>query len=272
VSAGDVGLHARRAARSRWVGYLGRAGLAAQGAAFGLIGGLAVALALGAGGKATDPQGAFETLARTSWSKTLLVLVAAGLACYSVWRFAQALFDRGGMGSDAGGLGRRAIQLGQGLVYALLTFSAVRVLLGSQPQSGGAQRTAGGVLGWPGGRFLVGAAALGFFVGAGVTGYWALSGRFMESLETGRMSRPQERLARVLGTAGLLALAVVAAIIGWFLLRAAVEYDPQDAVGIGGALARLAEAGYGKLLLGIVAAGLVVFAAFDAIQARFHRA
>ena len=71
---------------------------------------------------------------------------------------------------------------------------------------------------------------------------------------------------------GWFALAVVVTIAGWFLLKAAVEFDPRDAVGLGGALARVAGAAYGKWLLGAVALGLLVFAAFDVLQARYHRA
>src|SRR5690348_7239899 len=114
----------RRSARSNLVGYLGRAGLAAQGICFGIIGALAVEVAVGAGGTMTDPQGAFDALAHETLSRTLLLLLCVGFAGYSVWRLAQALFDRGDMGSDPPGLGRRAIQLVQGLTYVALTVGA----------------------------------------------------------------------------------------------------------------------------------------------------
>ena len=57
---------ARRAGRSPVVGWLGRGGLAAQGACFVIIGVLAPALAAGVGGATTDPDGALVTLARTA--------------------------------------------------------------------------------------------------------------------------------------------------------------------------------------------------------------
>src|SRR5919201_1802040 len=142
---------ARRTARSPWLGYLGRAGLAAQGVCFGIIGALAITLALDAGGTATDPQGALNALARHGWGTVLLVLLSIGFAGYALWRFAQALFDRGGMGSDFGGLFRRSIQLVQGLCYAVLTIGALKTLLGGKPR-GGEQRAAAGMLGWPGDR------------------------------------------------------------------------------------------------------------------------
>src|SRR5579862_6078417 len=261
---------AKREARSPWIGYLGRIGLAAQGACFGIIGALAIELATGRGGEATDPRGAFHALARHGWTKILLALLAAGFVAYAVWRFAQALLDRGRMGHDAGGLGRRAIQLGQGVIYLGLAASAVHVLLGARSRN--QKRPAAGVLGWPGGRELVGLAAAVLVVIAGVTAYWALSRRFKESLSTEAMSPSTERLVTTLGVIGLTSLGAVCAIVAWFLMKAAVEFNPQDAVSLGGALAKLAHADYGSARLGVVATGVIVFAAFDLFQARFHRA
>jgi hypothetical protein len=262
----------RRAARSKWVGVLGRAGLAAQGVCFGIIGVLAIALAAGAGGKATDPQGSFNALAAHGWTRVLLVLLCIGLAGYTVWRLAQAIFDRGDMGSGGAGLFRRAIQLVQGVSYGFLTYGAIEVLTGEHARSGGEKRAAAGVLGWPAGRELVGLLAVVLFVVAGVLVYWSFSRRFEESLATEEMGRLSRGAARVTGIIGLASLGLVSALVGWFLFKAAIEFDPQAPVGIGGALSKLAHATYGPFLLAVTAAGLVVFAIFDLIQARFHEA
>jgi hypothetical protein len=56
-----------------------------------------------------------------------------------------------------------------------------------------------------------------------------------------------------------------------FLIKAAVEYKPHDAVGLDGALARLAHRAYGPLALGVVAAGLIAFALYSLSDARYHR-
>jgi hypothetical protein len=50
-----------------------------------------------------------------------------------------------------------------------------------------------------------------------------------------------------------------------------VQFDPHDAVSIGGALGRLTRLDYGKVLLGI-AAGVFVYGLFGFVQARYHRA
>jgi Domain of Unknown Function (DUF1206) len=263
---------ARRAARRPWVGYLGRAGLAAQGVCFGIIGVLAIAVATNSGGETTDPEGALSALARHGWTKALLVLLTIGFIAYAVWRYAQALLDRGGMGSDAGGLARRAIQLGQGTIYAFLAWGAIKVARGSDPKPGAPRRAAAGVLGWPAGRELVAAAAAFLVVVGVVTAYWAVSGRFKESLATREMSSQTERIVTATGVVGLCSLAGVLGIVAWFLFKTAIQFKPSAAVGIGGALAHLARASYGSWLLGIVASGLIVFAVFDLLQARYHEA
>jgi hypothetical protein len=268
----DVAQEARREARRPWVGYVGRIGLAAQGVCFGIIGALAIELAIGAGGEATEPQGAFHALARDAWTRVLLVALTIGFVSYAMWRFAQALFDRGGMGSDLSGRARRAIQLGQGLIYAGLAFSALRVLLGARSSTANDKHPAAGVLGWPAGRELVGLAAAVVLVVGGVTAYWAVSRRFKESLATEQMSRATDRLVTFLGLTGLTSLALVCAVVAWFLFKAAIQFDPQDAVSLGGALGKLSHADYGSYLLAAVAVGLIDFAVFDLYQARYHQA
>jgi hypothetical protein len=259
---------ARRAARSPWVGWLGRIGFAAQGTCFVIVAILALELAFGRRGRLTDPRGSFVVLAEGSWTRVLLVLLAAGFAAYSAWRLAQSLFDRGGMGSDPAGLGRRSIQLGQAVVYALLTVSAVHILLGAHRQSSPKQAAAG-VLGWPGGPELVGVIGGCLAVIAAVNVYWGLSGRFMESLRV--EGGDAERLLTLTGKIGFVALGFVLGVVAWFLLKAAVDFNAGKVVSLGGAMAHLARAHYGEWLLTSSAAGLLAYGTFGLLQARYHK-
>ena len=64
---------------------------------------------------------------------------------------------------------------------------------------------------------------------------------------------------------------VVFVLIGYFLAKAAIDYDPDKAVSVDGALAAVAKASYGKVLLGIVAAGTIAFGAVLIADARYRR-
>ena len=66
-------------------------------------------------------------------------------------------------------------------------------------------------------------------------------------------------------------LAVVFGLVGVFLVKAAIEFDPRKAVGLDATLAKLAASSYGPFLLGIVAAGLMAFGVYSLTDARYRR-
>jgi hypothetical protein len=255
--------------RRRQFGWLARAGLVARGLVYAIIGLLALKLALGDGGRATNQQGALKTLAGQPFGKVLLILVAAGLAGYAVWRLTRAALGRGQEQRDSGS--DRVAALASGIAYAILFVSAVKILVGAGAGSGTPTKATGGVLGWTGGPILVGIAGA---VLLGVAAHQAHKGvkrTFLEDSRTGEMTPSVRKAFTALGVFGHLARAVVFALVGYGLIRAAIDYDPHKAVGLDGALRNLARASYGPWILGVVAAGLIGFAVYSAADARYRR-
>jgi NADH:ubiquinone oxidoreductase subunit 5 (subunit L)/multisubunit Na+/H+ antiporter MnhA subunit len=273
-AVGAVRRAPRRVAQASWIDGLARYGLAAKGVSYALVGALAAALALGAGGKTTSREGALATIADDAWGKVLLVALAVGFAAHALWRLAQALFDREREGSDASGIAKRVGFLGLAVLYGFLTFVSVRLLIGSgqhESQTSQARKAAAHVLDWPAGRWLVAGAGLSL-IGAGLFyGYRAFAHDFEEKWRTNEMSRPTRRVGLGIATVGMLAELVVFALIGAFFLKAALEYDPSEAIGLDGALQEVAEASYGPALLGLVAVGLLCYAVFCFFEARYRR-
>lgn len=266
--------HPGTTGRHDWVELAGRIGLVAKGASYALIGILALQLVLGRGGKTTDRQGVLRQLATESWGPFALAALAVGFAGYALWRFYDAAFDRQGDGTDAEGLAKRAKSFGVAAVYVASTVAAVSLLTSRSSSAGGGgnekQETAR-VLDWPGGRWIVLAVALGF-VGAGLYNvYRGATRKFRERLERSRMRGQVERWAVATGVAGHLARGVVFGLVGVFLAKAALDYDPNKAVGVDGALAKLVHQPSGPLLLGVVAAGLVAYALYCLVEARYRR-
>ena len=262
-------LPARRP-RAGWLEAAARAGLAAKAVLYGVVGGLALAVAAGAGGRPADQQGALARLADEPLGGVLIGLLAAGLAGYGVWRLAQALLDTGGEGREAKGVVTRVGYAGSAAIHLALMGFAIRLLAGGGgggQGSGQEQRTTAGVLGWPGGRALVIVAAL-VIVGVGIYNvYRGLSREFLEDLDLrGSARRPVEWL----GVAGHAGRGAVFGLVGAFLMKAAVEHDPSEAEGLDGALARLAGQPYGQSLLGLAAAGLLAYAAYCVADARYR--
>jgi Domain of Unknown Function (DUF1206) len=268
---------ARRDARGGrgWYAVAARVGLVAKGVSYGIVGGVAIALAVGIGGKATDRSGALELLAENGFGKALLVALAAGFAAYALWRFVQAVADReddDGATGLAKRLGKAAGYVGRGLIYAGLTLSTIRLLFGAdeEPQNQQAKETTAGVFDWPAGRWLVGIAGLAI-LGAGAWNlYRGVSTKFEDKWETGRMNRAERRWGVRAGVVGHLARAVVFGLIGLFLARAALEFDPKEAIGLDGALQTLARTSYGPFLLGLTAAGLIAYGLYCLVDARYR--
>jgi hypothetical protein len=257
-------------AQSRPFEWLARAGLVARGVIYAIIGVLAVKLALGDGGETTNQNGALQTISQQPFGKALLILMAIGLAGYAIWRLVRAAIGHGPESSDD--LKERADGLASGIGYAILCVTAVTIIVGSgSGGSGSPDKATGGVLGWPAGQVLVVIAGL-VVVGVGLQqGYKGITRKFLEQSKTEQMSQSVERGFTAVGVFGHLARMVVFTLIGYFFIRAAIDYDPDKAVSLDGALSAVGQASYGPILLGIVAAGLIGFAAYSVADARYRK-
>lgn len=250
---------------------LARFGLAAQGVSFGLVAVLAIKLALGDGGAATDRKGALHTVAQSGVGRVVVVALAIGFGCYALWRLFEAVFGRKLESSKDESPWKRVGALGKAAIYAGLCAAAVSVLLGEGGGSGNEEKKAtSGILGWPAGKWIVMAIAAGIGGAALWNLYRGVSRRFLKQLKTGEMSSRARTWTTRIGVVGLLARAVVFGLIAWFFFDAAVDYNANKAQGLDGALRKLAAQSYGTWLLSIVAAGLLAYGVFCVIQARYR--
>jgi hypothetical protein len=263
----------RAAARSGggWYEAVARVGLVAKGVSYGLVGVLAVGVATGVGGATTSREGALKHLAGSGFGSVVLVLLAAGLACYALWRFVEAATVR--EDDDTKLWAKRIVSATRGLIYSGLAYTAVKILAGAggnQSENGKAHKTTAVILSWPGGTWLVGVAGA-VFIGIGA---WNASDGVTRTFEKAwrrhGMSATAERWAGRAGVVGHVARGIVLALIGVFAIKAAIDYNPQDAVGLDGALQKLAHQSYGPYLLGLTAAGLVAYALFCFADARYR--
>lgn len=270
--SGDLGGQAKRGgervAGAPALGWLARAGLVARGVVYFVIGLLALELALGEGGKATDQEGALKTIAHQSFGKVLLVVLAIGLAGYALWRLTRAIVGHGAEQRDSGT--DRVAAAASGIAYGALCVIAVGILVGSGGSSS-PKETTSGILGWSIGPTLVVIAGLALIGVAVYQAYKGLARKFVEDAKTGEMSEPVLKAYTALGVFGHVARAVIFVLVGYGLIKAAVEYEPKEAIGLDGALRELANASLGPLLLGIVAVGLVGFAVYSIADARYRK-
>ncbi len=250
---------------------LARAGYAARGVIYLLIGLLALRLAQGVGGQRPSQQGALRQLAAQPFGHGLLVVMAIGLGGYAIWRLTQALVGHTpeyGQHSTTDRIGAA----GSGVAYAAFCLLAVSILRGAAASSTKSPKdTTAAVFGWPAGRELVAAAGL-LFIGVAIfQAYLGLSKKFLSYSKVAQMSRSVRDAFTLIGEVGLVARAIAFALIGVFVLKAAIDYKPKEAVGIDGALARLTQHTYGTAALIVVACGLVTFGVYSLADARYRK-
>ncbi len=255
---------------SGWYAWLARGGLVAKGASYAIVAVLAIELAVGHGGKATSRSGALHALAGDSFGKVVLGLLVAGFAAYALWRFVEAW---AAPGDDAKKWAKRLGSIGRGLIYAGLAFSAAKILVGAGgggSQNAKAHQTTATLLSLPAGTWLVGIGGA-IVIGVGLWNFYrGISGKFEDKWRTGEMSPTARRWGGRAGTVGHVARAAVFGLIGVFVIKAALDYDPKEAIGLDGALQKLAAAAYGPWLLGVTAAGLFAYGLYCLVDARYR--
>jgi hypothetical protein len=257
---------ATRAAKSEWTRRLAGVGLAARSALYAIVGILALQVATGSERQRTDSQGALHAVARQPMGRVLLILLALGFVAYALWRFAEAAVPHPGRERDAL---IRLIDVGRGLVYCGLCALAIGTLIGSRQarKSGQEQEWTARVMEWPGGRVLVAAVGVGVIVG-GLTNAWHLiDGSWRRNIDLQRAPRKLRDAVTGFAIVGLLGRVFVFLAVGVFVVKAAVQYDPKEAVGLDGALHKLAQAEYGTAILVAVAIGLLAYAAYSVVEA-----
>jgi hypothetical protein len=268
VAVAEAKTEAERAARGPWVGLVGRLGHAARGVLYAILGLLALAVPLGVRNRTPDKEGAFRIVAEQPLGEFLLALLALGLAGYAVWRLSQGIFARRQEGGGKPGIPKRVGYVALGLFYAFVAGVAVVLALGLAKPDGNEREETARILEWPLGRYAVALVGVGF-LGAGLANFYrSATTKFRKYLREHELGKKARDWMIAVGVVGHLARAVVFSLVGAFVLRAAIEYDAREAVGLDGALAKLAHQPYGQVLLAAVAAGLLAYAAFCFIQAR----
>lgn len=258
---------------SSWVRALARLGYAAKGVVYVVVGLLAVQAARTPAEDIESSEGALQAILTQPFGRTVLVMVAVGLAGYVLWRLVQAIADPEHKGTDAKGIATRGGYLISALIHAGLTLEAVRLLSGTAGGGGGqrADHWTAVVMRQPMGRWAVA------LVGAGIIAFGffelhrAVRSRLDRKLRLSGLGAGARTGIIRLGRLGYAARGVVFGIIGWFLIQAALHVQPSEATDLAGALQMLRTQWHGPWLLGAVALGLIAYGLWQLVAARYRR-
>jgi len=201
-------------------------GLVARGVLYLLLAYTAIQVVIGHGGEQVDSRGALHQFAGSAFGTVVLVLMALGFLALAIWNVVDAV-TAGSTGDEEAG--RRLVDVGRTVVYLALTVATVSVAV-----SGGDSRTdqksktwTATVLGWPAGRLLVGAIGVGVVVAGIVLVVRVFLGRPPEQRSIAEATPNDPRPVHVLGVVGNVARGAVVALVGVFVLAAAIDHDPD---------------------------------------------
>lgn len=255
-----------------------RAGYAAKGVVYVLVGVLAFMAAMtgfgaGSGGQTSGTSEALSVLDQGTPGRILLGLVALGLIGYVLWRFIQAFVDPEDVSDEDWGMLKRGLYFVSGLAYSLLAVRAVQLVLdtgsgGGGGSGNGTQSMTETLLQQPFGPWLVGAVALAIAIRGITQVRKAYRSDFFEDLRySGELSR---QTVRRIGQVGLTARAGVFLMVAGFLFWAALDQNARHARGLEGSLDTLAGTTGGPWLLAAAGLGLVAYGLFQGIKARYR--
>jgi hypothetical protein len=260
-----------------------RIGWVAKGVVYGLLGLLALPIAFqgaggddgGSGGNQASQTGAVARVAESAFGAFALWVVAVGLGLYALWRLVSIVLPAE---NNAKAWLTRAGYAVSAVVYVALAWSAVSFAqhVGTSSAQGTSEdakveRITRSLMEQTGGRWLVGLVGVGIIC-VGV--FFVIRGArasFRDELEYGAVGPISHESIVSLGRVGWVGRGLMMMVVGWFVTRAAVRFQPDDAKGMDGALREVTGSTVGSLLVGFVALALILYGVFCVVSAPRQR-
>ena len=199
---------AKGVADSRAVEIGARVGLACYGVTHLLIAWLALQIAFGGGGgEQANQKGAFQQLTDNTFGKILLWIIVVGFVAVGLWRLGQAIWGYRYVSDKKKQLRKRGTSAFKAVVFFTLTVLAVRTAIGSGGGGNGQQQATAGVLGLPGGQWIVGLVGLGIIVAGGSKIYAGWKKKFEDDMNMPSDQKTRQAVERT-GQIGYIAKGV----------------------------------------------------------------
>lgn len=254
-----------------WVPKIARIGLIAKGIVYVILGALAFMAAFEIGGQSnqdTNKAGVFNSIKDFPGGIILLVLLAAGLVCYSIWRMIQTF---SGHDPDVK-LSKRVRYFFSGVIYLLLAGTAVQMIVSHEQENGdGNQHLVARMLDHPAGEWIIGTVAL-MFAAVGIYQiYYAVSEKYKKHVEQLNGNSNGASALLKAGKVGYISRGIVWLLLAYLFLMAALHSNSSEAGGTSKAFQSLESSSYGSYLLGALGLGLVAYGVFNFIRAKYQR-
>jgi len=246
-----------RAARLGWV---------ARGVLYLILGALATLAAVGEGGGLHDGAGVVRWIMDLPAGVLLVGAAAIGFAGYALYGIALLCFgDRSAHGFAAFMVrGKGAVAC---VVYGSLALTSVQLLMG-HASSGGKSIWIASMLRQPWGQVVLGLAGVATIAFGLYQAYFGLKGKHRDEVNGQAMNEAERRSFLWIGRLGLTARGIVLGMIGYFVVRTAIESSPSSS-DTAAALREMRHFGVAPLVT--VAVGLAAYGILQFFYAKYRR-
>jgi hypothetical protein len=249
---------------------IAQAGLISKGIVYILLGVLGFMAAFEIGGQSnndTNKATVFRSVKEFPGGIILLILLAAGLICYSIWRGVQTFSNS----HEQNNWTKRVRYFFSGLVYLSFAVTAIQMTFHDRGDSEHKnQYWISEMLSHSYGQLLIGAAAL-ILAGIGIYQiYYGLSEKYKNHVQELNLHSKGSSLMLRAGKIGYLSRGVVWLVIAYLLMLAALHKNSSEAGDMGKAFGFIEDSSFGSYLLAALGVGLIAYGIFNFIRARFE--
>ena len=247
---------------------IARTGYIAKGIIYAVTGVLTFMAAINLGGKKAGKEEVLEFIEKQHLGSTLLILLALGLLCYAIWRFAQAFVDPQKRHGKTKNKGQRFALFVSGATY--LALAGLCVL-----RAGGSVGTSGikhsSILTTEVGLYILGGVGL-IFAGRGVYQITRLfKTNFNRKFNLESMTDERRRMIiKNSAYMGMSARAVIFLMIGFFALKGAITANLNEIKNTADVFNFIETSFWGSFQLGMVALGFICYAIYMFLSAKYR--
>jgi hypothetical protein len=251
---------------------LARYGCYSVASVYIMVGLMALLSFMGVAEDAADEERMIDVVMEIPFGEVLISIMILGLLGYVTWRVYEAFADPYNFGSSLKGKAQR-VGIGLSAIgYVLIAIGATQILFGGGGDSESEQKLfISQVLGWPGGQILVGIAGLILGFTALVQIKYIYGGDYHKRMEYEKMPSWIEKATHITAWAGYIARSIILGVLGYFLIKAAIYSDSDEAGDTDSAFDFLGDFGtIGHIIFIAVALGTICYGIFMIISGYYY--
>jgi hypothetical protein len=251
---------------------IAKTGLIAKGIVYLLLGAIAVMAAWDLGntaGKEVNQKTAWSSVEDLPGGNILLIILAIGLLCYTVFRIIQTFRKHG---PEKIKWTKRVRYFFSAITYLLLTFSVAKFALEhggkSKDQN---QQMASEMMTKPMGAWLVIAGGIIMALIGLYQLYYGLSEKYKKHVQSFQLQSSAASALTRSGKIGYAARGIVWLLISYLLILAGLHHNSSEAGDTGEAFQLLETSTLGTVFAGAIGLGLIAYGVFNFIRAKHDR-